>query len=120
MLKRWQLWLGLIISAVFLWLALRGLKLDEVIADMRVANYVWLLPGIAVHVMHNAAMLLAARLPTLRDWLHLSESGDTLRIPPAVLLTAGAFLVLALAILAFTPSASTRDGDASASPFPNP
>jgi uncharacterized protein (TIRG00374 family) len=47
-LKRWHLWLGLIISAVFLWLALRGLKLEEVIADLRVANYVWLLPGIAV------------------------------------------------------------------------
>jgi len=50
-LKRWHLWLGLIISAVFLWLALRGLKLEEVIADLRVANYVWLLPGIAVYFL---------------------------------------------------------------------
>ncbi len=70
-----------------------------------------LLPGIAVHVMHNAAMLLAGRLPALRDWLNLTDSGDALRIPPAVLLTAGAFFVLALAILVLTMPAATRDGD---------
>ena len=51
MLKRWQLWLGLIVSAVFLWLSLHSLKLDEVVADMRVANYVWLLPGIAMYFL---------------------------------------------------------------------
>ena len=38
MLKRWQLWLGLIVSAVFLWLALRGLKLEEVVAGIREAG----------------------------------------------------------------------------------
>ena len=30
MLKRWQFWVGLLISAVFLYIALRGLKLGEV------------------------------------------------------------------------------------------
>lgn len=48
-MKRWQLWLGLFISALFLWLALRGLKLEEVWEDMRGANYWWLIPGVATY-----------------------------------------------------------------------
>jgi uncharacterized protein (TIRG00374 family) len=48
-LKRWHLWLGIAVSTVFLWLALRNLKLDEVMTYLRAANYVWLLPGIAVY-----------------------------------------------------------------------
>ncbi|MCP4428112.1 MAG: flippase-like domain-containing protein [Chloroflexi bacterium] len=48
-MKRWQLWIGVIISAVFLWWALRGLKLSEVWADMRAANYIWLIPSVAVY-----------------------------------------------------------------------
>jgi hypothetical protein len=50
-LKRWQVLLGLIISAVFIWLALRGLKLNEVVDGLRSANYIWLLPGIAVYFL---------------------------------------------------------------------
>ncbi len=46
--KRWQFWLGVVVSAVFVWLALRGLQLEEVVAGLRTANYLWLLPGIAV------------------------------------------------------------------------
>jgi glycosyltransferase 2 family protein len=48
-LKRWQLWLGLLISAFFLWLALRGLKLEEVWEGMRQANYWWLIPSVATY-----------------------------------------------------------------------
>ena len=48
-MKRWQFWLGVVISAVFVALALRGLKLDEVWADLRAANYLWLVPGVAVY-----------------------------------------------------------------------
>jgi uncharacterized protein (TIRG00374 family) len=48
-LKRWHLWLGIAVSTVFLWLALRNLKLDEVMTYLRAANYGWLLPGIAVY-----------------------------------------------------------------------
>jgi glycosyltransferase 2 family protein len=48
-LKRWQLWLGLLISALFLWLALRGLKLSEVWGDIRQANYWWLIPSVAAY-----------------------------------------------------------------------
>lgn len=50
-MKRWQLWLGILISAVLLYLALRGLKLAEVWESIKTARYIWLLPGIAVYFM---------------------------------------------------------------------
>ena len=49
MLKRWQFWLGLVISAVFLYLALRGLNMAEVWSHVRTARYWWLVPGVAVY-----------------------------------------------------------------------
>ena len=49
MLKRWQFWLGMAVSAVFLYLALRGLSLTEVWHNMRTARYWWLLPGVAIY-----------------------------------------------------------------------
>jgi glycosyltransferase 2 family protein len=48
-LKRWQLWVGVAVSAIFLWLALRGLKLTDVWATMRAANYWWLLPSVTAY-----------------------------------------------------------------------
>ncbi len=48
-MKRWHLALGLLISAVFLYLALRGLHLEQVWAALRGAHYGWLLPGIGVY-----------------------------------------------------------------------
>jgi uncharacterized protein (TIRG00374 family) len=48
-LKRWQFWAGLLISLIFLYLALRGLGLKDLGAAMREADYIWLLPGIAVY-----------------------------------------------------------------------
>jgi uncharacterized protein (TIRG00374 family) len=50
-LKRWQLWLGVVISAFFLWLVLRGLSLGEMWEELRGANYWWLLPGVAVYFL---------------------------------------------------------------------
>jgi uncharacterized protein (TIRG00374 family) len=47
--KRWQFWLGLAISLFFLYLALRGLQLQELGAAFVAANYWWLLPGMAVY-----------------------------------------------------------------------
>ncbi|HJW84174.1 MAG TPA: lysylphosphatidylglycerol synthase transmembrane domain-containing protein [Anaerolineae bacterium] len=49
MLRRWQFWLGVFVSVAFLWLALRGLKPEDVLAGLRSADYLWLLPGIAVY-----------------------------------------------------------------------
>lgn len=50
-MKRWQFWLGVIISGVFLWIALRSLRLGDVWQTLRTARYVWLLPGIAVYFL---------------------------------------------------------------------
>jgi uncharacterized protein (TIRG00374 family) len=50
-LKRWQFWLGVIISGVFLWFALRSLRLGDVWHALENARYVWLLPGIAVYFL---------------------------------------------------------------------
>jgi len=47
--KRWQFWLGVAISAILLWWALRGLKLADVWQAIQHANYWWILPGVAVY-----------------------------------------------------------------------
>ena len=49
MLKNWKLWLGLLISAIFLWLALRGLHLQAVWATIQHGNYLWLVPSVTVY-----------------------------------------------------------------------
>ena len=50
-MKRWQLWLGLLISGVFLYLALRGLRLQDVWDALKGAKYIWLIPGVIVYFM---------------------------------------------------------------------
>lgn len=49
MLKRWQFWLGIGISVLFLWLALRGLQFGDLWGALQGANYWWLLPGIGIY-----------------------------------------------------------------------
>lgn len=48
-MKKWQFWLGVLISVLFLWLALRGLRLGDFWGAMQSANYIWLVPGILVY-----------------------------------------------------------------------
>ncbi|MGQ0600383.1 MAG: lysylphosphatidylglycerol synthase transmembrane domain-containing protein [Anaerolineales bacterium] len=48
-MKRWQFWVGVIISVVFLWLALNGLHLGDVWEALKTANLWWLIPGVAVY-----------------------------------------------------------------------
>ncbi len=48
-MKRWQFWLGMLISLVFLWLALRGLKWTDFFEALAHANYLWLAPGILIY-----------------------------------------------------------------------
>ncbi|HEX9618065.1 MAG TPA: lysylphosphatidylglycerol synthase transmembrane domain-containing protein [Anaerolineales bacterium] len=48
-MKRWQFWLGIVISLAFLYLALRGLHLEDVWGALQGANYGWLLPGVAIY-----------------------------------------------------------------------
>ena len=48
-MKRWQFWLGVAISAIFLYFALRGLNLGDFWSAVKSANYWWIFPGIAVY-----------------------------------------------------------------------
>ena len=48
-MKRWQFWLGVLISAIFLFFALRGLKLGDFWEAVSSANFLWILPGIVVY-----------------------------------------------------------------------
>ena len=51
LMKRWQFWLGVAISALFLYLALRGLHLQDLGKALEGANYFWLIPAIAVYFL---------------------------------------------------------------------
>jgi uncharacterized protein (TIRG00374 family) len=48
-IKNWQFWVGVLISVLFIWLSLRGLKLGEFWNAVQKANYFWLIPGIGVY-----------------------------------------------------------------------
>jgi uncharacterized protein (TIRG00374 family) len=50
-MRRWQFWVGLVISAVLLWLALRGLQPAQIWTALQGANYWWLLPGVGVYFL---------------------------------------------------------------------
>ena len=48
-MKRWQFWVGILISAVFLYIALSKMELSKVWQALQSADYWWLIPGIAVY-----------------------------------------------------------------------
>lgn len=48
-MKNWKFWLGVGISAVLLYFALRGLKFNEMWQVLAQAQYLWLIPGVAVY-----------------------------------------------------------------------
>jgi len=48
-LKRWQFWLGVLVSAFFVWLFLRGIKLADLWETIQHANYLWIAPGVVVY-----------------------------------------------------------------------
>ena len=48
-MKRWQFWLGVVISVLLMYWALRGLQLGDVGSALRQASYGWLIPGVAVY-----------------------------------------------------------------------
>ncbi|MCB2214176.1 flippase-like domain-containing protein [bacterium] len=47
--KRWMFWAGLIISAVFLYLAFREINYQDLWSALRSINLWWLIPGLAVY-----------------------------------------------------------------------
>lgn len=48
-MKRWQFWVGIVISAIFLYFALRGLELGRLWETVKTAKYLWLIPGVAIY-----------------------------------------------------------------------
>jgi uncharacterized protein (TIRG00374 family) len=48
-MKRWQFWVGVLISGIFIWVALRGLNLTAFLVALKNADYWWLIPGIIVY-----------------------------------------------------------------------
>ena len=49
LMKRWQFWVGVLISAIFLYYALSKLNLGDFWKAIQSANYWWIVPGIAVY-----------------------------------------------------------------------
>jgi uncharacterized protein (TIRG00374 family) len=49
--KNWKILLGVLISILFIWIALRGLELDKVGFYLRTADYRWIIPGVAVYFL---------------------------------------------------------------------
>jgi uncharacterized protein (TIRG00374 family) len=47
--KHWKFWLGVAISSVFLYFAVRDLKWDEFWSAIKGANYWWLIPGVIIY-----------------------------------------------------------------------
>lgn len=70
-MRSWKFWIGLIISIVFLTLALRGLDLEHFWQTLRGANYWWLVPGVAVYFLAVVA----------RTWRWHYMLGHIKRIP---------------------------------------
>ncbi len=50
-MRRWQLILGILISLLFLWLALRGLHLRDFWQALQTARYEWLIPGVMLYFL---------------------------------------------------------------------
>ncbi len=48
-MKRWQFWVGVLISVFFVWVSLKGLRLQDFWSAVQTANYWWFLPGIGVY-----------------------------------------------------------------------
>jgi len=48
-MKKWQFWVGVLISIVFLYFALRKQNFGEIWETLQHAQYWWLIPGIAVY-----------------------------------------------------------------------
>jgi uncharacterized protein (TIRG00374 family) len=48
-MKKWQFWVGVVISVVFLYLALNKLNFADFMQAITHANYWWIIPGVAVY-----------------------------------------------------------------------
>jgi hypothetical protein len=51
LMRRWQFWVGVLISVVFLYLAMRGLRIGDMWQALQGAVYWWLIPGVTVYFL---------------------------------------------------------------------
>ena len=49
--KNWKIIFGVLVSLLFVWLALRGLELDKVTYYLRTADYRWIVPGVLIYFL---------------------------------------------------------------------
>ena len=50
-MKRWYLWVGLLISVLFLFFALRGLHITDVWEGIKSADYIWVIPAVFIYFL---------------------------------------------------------------------
>jgi len=50
-MKKWQFWIGVLISIGFIWLAMRGISIKDFLSVLPGIDYWWLIPGIIVYFM---------------------------------------------------------------------
>jgi hypothetical protein len=50
-MRSWRVWLGFLVSLIFLVLALRGQDFNQIWAALRAANYVWLVPALGAYFL---------------------------------------------------------------------
>ena len=48
-MKRWYFWVSILVSALFLYLALRGLQFNLIFDAVKAANLVWLLAVVPIY-----------------------------------------------------------------------
>lgn len=80
-MRSWKFWVGVVISIVFLVIALRGLDLQRFWETLQEANYWWILPGVGVY-------FIAVLVRTWR-WHYMLrhiKPVPTLRLFPAVVI----------------------------------
>jgi uncharacterized protein (TIRG00374 family) len=50
-LRSWKVWIGILVSAFFVWLTVRGLEWNTFWASLRSANPWWLVPAVGIYFM---------------------------------------------------------------------
>ena len=69
-MKRWQFWVGVAISLVFLYFVVRNINFGDFVSVLRHANYWWLIPGVAVYFVGVLGAGLALALSAEPDQGH--------------------------------------------------
>ena len=80
MLKSWRFWIGLVISAVSLYFAFQGIRLDQVGDALRGMNYIWLIPATVLFLVSYGTRAFRWQLLFFPQKLRLSNVFHALNI----------------------------------------